>query len=106
MIRRIVKVLTLLVAPLLVQGCAREKSFDFEALATGGYLIRASASSWRDPAGTASARATQDAEKFCRHEGRVAKIKEVKPSSNDTLVMKVVEVQFDCIASVLLRSGH
>lgn len=103
---RIVKVVTLLLAPFLAQGCAREKSFDVEALATGGYLIRGSASTWRDPAGAAYTRATQDAEKFCRHEGRVAKIKEVKRSSNDDLVMEVVDAEFDCISFKPPRATH
>ena len=103
---RSIKFLTLFLGSLLAQGCAREKSFDIEQLATGGYVVRASASTWREPAGTANMRATQDAEKFCRREGRAAKIKEVKRSNSEGLIMESVEVEFDCVSSTPLRANH
>ena len=103
---RTLKFLTPLIALLLAQGCAREKSFDIEPLATGGYIIRASASTWREPVGAANIRATQDAEKFCRREGRAAKIKEAKPNATPGFVMEAAEVEFDCVLSAPLRAAR
>lgn len=103
---RIVKLQTVLLSFLLALGCARQNIFDIEPLATGGYLIRANASTWREPVGAANMRATQDAEKFCRREGRMAKIKEVKRSNSEALIMENVEVEFDCISSAPMLANH
>ena len=79
------------------QGCAREKSFNVEQLATGGYLVHAQASVMGEPPDTATRRAAEDAEKFCKLEGRRANIKTLTQSGRNFLnTTNFAEAEFDC----------
>ena len=88
----------------IIQGCAHEKIYDLEQIATGGYIMRATATTWSEPAGTAASRATQDATKYCRHEGRVVKIKALKAGEGNSSFTEIAEVEFDCVSSAPMRS--
>lgn len=81
---------------LLIQGCAQIKIYDIEQIATGGYIARGLASTWSEPAGTAASRATQDATKYCQHEGREVKIKALKTHPGNSSLSEVAEAEFDC----------
>ena len=83
-------------ALLLIQGCAHEKIYDIEQIATGGYIARGVASIWSEPAGTAASRATLDATKHCQHEGREVKIKALKTHPGNSSLSEVAEAEFDC----------
>ena len=103
---RTIKFLTLLLAFLLMHGCAHVKVYDIEQIATGGSIMRATASTWSEPAGTAARRATQDATKYCQHEGREVKIKALKTQPGNSSVTEVAEAEFDCVSSTPTRSSH
>ena len=81
---------------LLIQGCAHEKIYDIEQIATGGYIARGVATTWSEPAGTAATRATRDATKYCQHEGREVKIKALKTHPGNSSLSEVAEAEFDC----------
>ena len=90
------KIFFLSLAPLLIQGCAQIKIYDIEQIATGGYIARGVASMWSEPAGTAASRATQDATKYCQHEGREVKIRAVKTHPGNSSLTEIAEAEFDC----------
>ena len=90
------KIFFVSVVLLLIQGCAHEKIYDIEQIATGGYIARGLASTWSEPAGTAASRATQDATKYCQHEGREVKIKALKTHPGNSSLSEVAEAEFDC----------
>ena len=94
--RSLIKIFVVFFVVALGEGCSREKSFDLEPLASGGYIIRATASNWREAAGTARERVLQDAAKYCRTSGREAKIKEIKIHSNSSGILETAEAEFDC----------
>ena len=87
-------------------GCAHEKIYDIELLATGGYLVRTTASTWSEPAGTAASRATLDATKYCRHQGREVKIIALKTKTGNSSLTEVAEAEFDCISFARTRTTH
>ena len=93
---RIKKIFFVSVLLLLIQGCAHEKIYDIEQIATGGYIARGLASTWSEPAGTAASRATRDATKYCQHEGREVKIKALKTHPGNSSLSEVAEAEFDC----------
>ena len=100
------KIFFVSVALLLIEGCAHEKIYDVEPIATGGYIMRAAASSWSEPAGTAASRATLDATKYCRHEGREVKIRAIKTHPGNSSLSEIAEAEFECVSSAPLRSGR
>jgi len=84
---------------LLVAGCARERYLDVEPLATGGYSVRATASTMNEPADSASRLALEDAASYCKRIGRDAEIKSVNPLGvNFFGTTASAEVEFDCRA--------
>ena len=93
------KIFFALPALLLIQGCAHEKIYDVEPVATGGYIMRGVASTWSEPAGTAANRATLDATKYCKHEGRDVKIKTLETHPGNSSLTEVAEAEFDCVSS-------
>lgn len=68
--------------------------------------MRTTASTWNEAAGTAASRATQDATKYCRHEGREVKIIALNTKMGDSSLTEVAEVEFDCISSARTRTNH
>ena len=90
------KIFSLSLALLLIQGCAHEKIYDIEQIATGGYIARGLASTWSEAAGTAASRATQDATKYCRYEGREVKIRAIKTHPGISSLTEIAEAEFDC----------
>lgn len=92
----LIKIFVVIFAAALAEGCSRERSFDLEPLATGGYIIRATASNWREAPGTARERVLQDTAEYCRISGREAKIKEIKIHSNSSGILETAEAEFDC----------
>ncbi len=93
---QIKKIFFLSLTLLLIQGCAHEKIYDIEQIATGGYIARGLASTWSEAAGTAASRATRDATKYCQHEGREVKIKALKTHHGNSSLSEVAEAEFDC----------
>ena len=89
--------LIFIVAALCALGGCSQKLPPLEPLPEGGNLIRASASTLLDPAGAAQARAEQDAVKFCRRDGRLAKVREVKTELNRDFNRETAELVFDCV---------
>ena len=103
---QIKKIFFFSLAPLLIEGCAHEKIYDVEPVATGGYIMRGRASTWSEPAGTAASRATQDATKYCQHEGREIKIKTLKTRPGNSSLSEVAEAEFDCVSSTPTRASR
>ena len=93
---QIKKIFFIFVVLPLIEGCAHEKIYDIEQIATGGYIARGLASTWSEPAGTAASRATRDATKYCQHEGREVKIKALKTHAGNSSLSEVAEAEFDC----------
>ena len=91
-------------ALLLIQGCAHEKVYDIEQIATGGYIARGVASIWSEPTGTAASRATQDATKYCKREGREVKIRGMKTHPGNSSLSEIAEAEFDCAPITSSRS--
>jgi hypothetical protein len=90
------KIFFALPALFLIQGCAHEKIYDIEQIATGGYIARGVASTWSEPAGTAAGRATREATKYCQHEGREVKIRGLKTHPGNSSLTEIAEAEFDC----------
>lgn len=98
------KFIPFLLGGLLLQACAKENYLSAEPLATGGYLARASVSTWRGSKGAAIARIKEDAVVFCRREGREAIIKEIKTSFDTNFSIETAQAEFDC-APITAKSG-
>ncbi len=90
------KFIFLLLGGLFLQGCAKENYLFAEPLASGGYLARASVSTWRGSQGGAAARVKEKATAFCRREGREAVIKDVKTTLDKNFSIETAELEFDC----------
>ena len=84
---------------MILGGCARERYLDVEPLASGGYNVRASASTMSEPPDAAARHAREDAALFCKRDGRDAEIKSVTPRGNNFLgTTASAEAEFDCKA--------
>ena len=92
--------------PLFIQGCAHEKIYDVEQIATGGYIMRGLASTWSEPAGTAANRATLDATKYCKHEGQDVKIKSLKTHPGNSSLTEIAEAEFECVSPAPVRAAR
>lgn len=76
-------------------GCT-QRFIDVEPLPDGGYLVRSSASTLSEPAGTVNSRVTQEATKFCRRDGRIAKVREIKTQTDSLFGKETAEAEFEC----------